>query len=61
MAVAERRIPGGCAVDATCRIDQAEQTIRKGSDNQIDRALVLEVRINRELFLSGLRLAGEEG
>ena len=45
MAVAERRIPGGCAVDATCRIEQAEQTIRKGSDNQIDRARVLEVRI----------------
>jgi hypothetical protein len=45
MAVAERRMPGGCAVDATCRIEQAEQTIRKGSDNQIDRARVLEVRI----------------
>jgi hypothetical protein len=29
----------------TCRIEQAEQTIRKGSDNQIDRARVLEVRI----------------
>src|SRR6516225_3802057 len=42
MAVAERRIPGGCAVDATCRIEQAEQTIRKGSDNQIDRARVTE-------------------
>lgn len=40
MGVAERRIPGGCAIDATCRIEQAEQTIRKGRDNQFDRARV---------------------
>jgi hypothetical protein len=55
MAVAERRIPGGCAVDATCRIEQAEQTIRKGSDNQIDRPRVLEVRIQSPPAASRVR------
>ena len=45
MDVAERRMPGRCAVDATYRIEQAEQTIRKRSDNQIDRTRILEVRI----------------
>jgi len=46
MDVAERRMPGRCAVDATYRIEQAEQTIRKRSDNQIDRTRILEVRIH---------------
>ena len=43
MAVAETR--GMRRRRDSSRIEQAEQTIRKGSDNQIDRARVLEVRI----------------
>ena len=43
MAVAETR--GMRRRRDSSRIEPAEQTIRKGSDNQIDRARVLEVRI----------------